>query len=86
MTPFRQAFSAATILIAASSGLQAQNVPRPSLPPTAGKFIEIILTDGRAPVWIAALEVVRVAEIANQTVLDTTAWVQQRTDERVEPI
>jgi hypothetical protein len=77
---------AVAALVALSTGAEAQSPPG-SLPGApAGRFIEIILTDGRAPVWIAASEVVRVAEVGNQTVLDTTAWVQQRTDEQVEPV
>jgi len=49
-------------------------------------FIEIIPAEGRAPVLVAVPQVVRVARVEGQTVIDTAAWVQQRTVEPVESV
>ncbi|MDI3308895.1 MAG: hypothetical protein QJR07_17570 [Acetobacteraceae bacterium] len=61
----------------------AQEAAGPSAPST---FIEVIPTEGRAPVELAAAQVVRVARVENYTVIDTTAWVQQRTIEPVDSV
>ena len=52
----------------------------------ANVFIEVVPTGGHAPVRIAAAQVVRVARTEGYTVIDTTAWVQQRTTEAVEAV
>ena len=52
----------------------------------ANAFIEVVPAGGRAPVRIAAAQVVRVGRAEGYTVLDTTAWVQQRTTESVEAV
>jgi hypothetical protein len=50
-------------------------------------FIEVIPTEGRAAVWIAASEVVRVGRgEGGATVIDTSAWVQQRSAESAEAV
>jgi uncharacterized protein YlzI (FlbEa/FlbD family) len=49
-------------------------------------FIQIVTTEGREPVWLALAQVVRIGRVENHTVLDTTAWVQQRTVEPVESV
>jgi hypothetical protein len=49
-------------------------------------FIEVVPTGGHAPVRIAAAQVVRVARAEGYTVIDTTAWVQQRSTESVEAV
>jgi hypothetical protein len=54
--------------------------------PAAGAFIEVVPAEGRAPVRVAASQVVRVARAEGYTVLDTTAYVQQRTIEPVEAV
>jgi len=64
----------------------AQTTSKLPVNSAAGTFIEVVLIEGRTPVWISAAEVVRVARVENQTVLDTTAWVQQRTNEPVEAV
>jgi hypothetical protein len=46
-------------------------------------FVEVVPTEGRAAVLLAAAQVVRIGRAEGQTVIDTAAWVQQRT---VEPI
>ena len=43
-------------------------------------------TEGRAPVFLAPSQVVRIARVEGRTVLDTAAWVQQRTTEPAESI
>jgi uncharacterized protein YcgI (DUF1989 family) len=59
-------------------------------PPLAAQasdpFVDIVPTEGRAAVRLAAAQVVRVARVEGQTVIDTTAWVQQRTVEPVEAV
>jgi len=49
-------------------------------------FIEISPGAGAEPVWIAAEQVVRIGQAEGFTVLDTTAWVQQRTVEPIESV
>jgi hypothetical protein len=66
------------LLLLLSAGAAAQPVPAP--------FIEVVPTEGRAPVRLAATQVVRVARVEGQTVIDTTAWVQQRTVEPVDTV
>jgi hypothetical protein len=51
-----------------------------------GRFINLITTEGRAPVHLAAPQVLRVGRVENLTTIDTAAWVQQRTTEPAEAI
>ena len=63
----------------------AQQPPADPIPgPVA--FIEVVPTEGRAPVRIAAHQVVRVARAEGATVIDTAAWVQQRSVEPAEAV
>jgi hypothetical protein len=55
-------------------------------PPPPGRFIAVLPAEGRAPVRIAAAQVVRVARVEDHTVIDTTAWVQQRSVEPAEAV
>ena len=48
-------------------------------------FIRIVPTEGRE-VWLSPAQVVRVARVDGVTVIDTAAWVQQRTIEAVEAV
>jgi hypothetical protein len=50
------------------------------------QFIEIVPTEGRAPVHLSTAQVVRLGRVENFTTIDTAAWVQQRTTEPVEAI
>lgn len=67
-----------------AAGAVAQEAPRP--PAAPGVFLEVIPTEGGVPVRLAASHVVRIARVENYTVIDTTAWVQQRTVEPVESV
>ncbi|MBL6456763.1 hypothetical protein JMJ55_15610 [Belnapia sp. T6] len=53
-------------------------------PPAA--FIDLIPTEGRAAVRLNAMQVVRVARLDGATVLDTTAYVQQRSSESLDAV
>ena len=77
---------ATSMAIAFPTAAAAQGVPGPHADITSGSFVEVIPTEGRAPVWIAAAQVVRVARVEGYTVVDTSAWVQQRTVEPVEVV
>lgn len=50
------------------------------------RLIEIQPTEGRASVWLAPAQVVRIGRAEGQTVIDTAAWVQQRTTEPVDAL
>ena len=52
----------------------------------AGAFVQVIPTEGRAPVRLAVAQVVRIARTEGYTVIDTAAYVQQRTVEPVEAV
>ena len=56
---------------------------RAQIPPG---FVEIVPTEGRAPVLLAAAQVVRIGRAEGQTVIDTAAWVQQRSVEPVDSV
>jgi hypothetical protein len=60
------------------------------LPPFAARatetFIEISPGPGSPPVHIAANQVVRIGHAEGHTVVDTTAWVQQRTVEPADSV
>ncbi|MBX6746612.1 MAG: hypothetical protein IRY87_31655 [Acetobacteraceae bacterium] len=79
----RRLFLAGAGLAGFAVAAAAQEAAGPSAPST---FIEVIPTEGRAPVELAAAQVVRVARVENYTVIDTTAWVQQRTIEPVDSV
>jgi hypothetical protein len=49
-------------------------------------FMAILPSEGHAPVHIAPAQVVRVARVEGHTVIDTSAWVQQRTVEPVDSV
>jgi hypothetical protein len=49
-------------------------------------FLEIVPTEGRATVRLAVAQVVRVGRVEGATVIDTAAWVQQRTVEPVDSV
>jgi hypothetical protein len=49
-------------------------------------FVEIVPTEGRAPVLLAAAQVVRIGRAEGQTVIDTAAWVQQRSVEPADSV
>ena len=49
-------------------------------------FIEVIPSEGQPPVELAAAQVVRVGRVEGYTVIDTAAWVQQRSIEPIEAI
>ncbi|MGG5822588.1 hypothetical protein [Falsiroseomonas sp. HW251] len=53
--------------------------------PPAG-FIGIVPTEGGGTVALAAAQVVRVGRAEGHTVIDTAAWVQQRTVESVDSV
>ena len=76
---------AAAVAVAVSAAGEAQNAPAPPERGASG-FIGIVPTEGRSTVWIAAGQVVRVARVENHTIIDTSAWVQQRTIEPVEVV
>jgi hypothetical protein len=54
--------------------------------PAHPTFIEIVPTEGRATVHLAASQVVRIGRAEGYTVIDTTAWVQQRTVESIDAV
>lgn len=80
--------AAGAAALASAAAAQPQNGPAP--PPAGagppGAFIQVIPAEGRAPVRVAASQVVRVARADGYTVLDTAAFVQQRTVEPVEAV
>jgi uncharacterized protein YcgI (DUF1989 family) len=49
-------------------------------------FLDLLPAAGGQPVRIAAAQVVRVARVEGDTVVDTTAWVQQRTIESLDAV
>lgn len=49
-------------------------------------FIEVIPTEGRIPVYLAVAQVVRLGRVEGRTVIDTAAYVQQRSSEPLEAI
>ena len=65
-------------LLAGAPAAAQQETPAPR-----GVFVEVVPTEGRTPVLLAVSQVVRIGRAEGQTVIDTAAWVQQRT---VEPV
>jgi hypothetical protein len=49
-------------------------------------FIAVTPSEGGPPVHVAVSQVVRVARAEGRTIIDTTAWVQQRTIEPVDSV
>ncbi len=49
-------------------------------------FVELLPAEGRAPVRLNAMQVVRVARLDGATILDTTAFVQQRSSEALDAV
>jgi hypothetical protein len=90
MRTIRHALFAALAAAALPMATAAQDAPASppagAAAPAAGAFIEVVPAEGRAPVRVAASQVVRVARAEGYTVLDTTAYVQQRTIEPVEAV
>lgn len=84
----RSAFGAALAFLSAAMPAAAQQ--RDGTPaiaaPAPQVFIQVIPTEGRAPVRLSVSQVVRVARTEGYTVIDTTAYVQQRTVESVEAV
>jgi hypothetical protein len=72
------------IVVYGAAAAQGQTAPASHALPE--RFIEVIPTEGRASVHLAALQVVRVGRVENFTTIDTAAWVQQRTVEPVEAV
>jgi hypothetical protein len=58
----------------------------PALAQSPPGFVEIVPTEGRAAVLLAVAQVVRIGRAEGQTVIDTAAWVQQRTVEPVDAL
>jgi len=58
----------------------------PALADPPPGFVEIVPTEGGGRVALAVSQVVRVGRAEGHTVIDTTAWVQQRTVESVDSI
>ncbi|MBV1800433.1 hypothetical protein [Siccirubricoccus sp. G192] len=86
MRTTRRVLFAVSIAVVLSAAAAAQNAPGLPVGTAASVFIEVIPTEGRAPVRLAAAQVVRVARVENHTIIDTTAWVQQRTIKPVEAV
>jgi hypothetical protein len=78
----RLGLAAAAVLLSPLAPAAAQE-GRPA--PIRG-FVEVIPSEGRAPVELAAAQVVRVGRVEGYTVIDTAAWVQQRSIEPIEAI
>lgn len=60
--------------------------PAPDVATPHGPFLEIVPTGGRGPVRLAASQVVRIGRAEGYTVVDTAAYVQQRTVEAAESV
>jgi hypothetical protein len=85
MSPLRRLALAAGALLAFGAAAVAQDMP-PPVSAAAGAFIDIVPTEGRMPVRLAAAHAVRIGRVEGHTVIDTTAWVQQRTVEPVDSV
>jgi hypothetical protein len=73
-------------LVAMGDVAEAQRQADPGSAALPTQFIEIVPTEGRAPVHLSSAQVVRLGRVENFTTIDTAAWVQQRTTEPVEAI
>lgn len=58
----------------------------PALAQPGPGFVEVVPTEGRGAIHLAVAQVVRIARAEGATVIDTAAWVQQRTVEPVESV
>jgi len=58
----------------------------PALAQQPPGFIDVVPTEGRGAVRLAVPQVVRIARAEGATVIDTAAWVQQRTVEPVDSV
>jgi ABC-type nitrate/sulfonate/bicarbonate transport system substrate-binding protein len=76
MRTIRRILLAVFTAAALSTAAAAQNAPEPPLGTAAGVFIDVIPSEGHAPVRLAVAQVVRVARVEHHTIIDTTAWVQ----------
>jgi hypothetical protein len=83
MIAARRLVLGAGALLALGAAAAAQDL---SAVATASAFIDIVPTEGRLPVRLSATHVVRIGRVESHTVIDTTAWVQQRTVEPVETL
>jgi hypothetical protein len=52
----------------------------------SGAFIALAPPAGQGPVRLAVAQVVRIGRLQGETVIDTAAWVQQRTTEPMESL
>ena len=52
----------------------------------SGAFIDLAPPAGQGPVRLAVAQVVRIGRLEGETVIDTTAYVQQRTPEPMESL
>lgn len=75
---------ALAILLALPARVLAQ--PAPEVPTPHGIFLELVPSGGRGAVRLAASQVVRIGRAEGYTVVDTAAYVQQRTVEAAESV
>ncbi len=75
--PRRLAVAAALLVLGAGARAETRSPDR---------FLEIPSQEGRATVLLAASQVVRIGRVEGHTVIDTAAWVQQRSLEPVESL
>lgn len=68
------------LLLCIAPGLAAAQ-PAPDLATPSGTFLDIVPTAGQGAVRLAAHQVVRIGRAEGYTVIDTAAYVQQRTIE-----
>ena len=73
-------------LLALLTGLAASAADAAGAAEPAAVFLDILPGGGRAAVRLNARQVVRVARLEGTTILDTTAFVQQRSSEPLEAV
>ncbi|WP_237213950.1 hypothetical protein [Falsiroseomonas oryziterrae] len=73
-------------LLLALPALLATPALAPALAQQPPRFVEIVPTEGRGAVHLAVTQVVRIGRAEGATVIDTAAWVQQRTVEPVDSV
>lgn len=71
---------------AAAAALAGSDAPAQEAQAAAGVFIQVVPAEGRARVHVAVSQVARVGRADGHTVIDTSAYVQQRTVESVEAV
>lgn len=64
----------------------ASAAPDQTLVTPAGTFIDLAPPAGQGPVRLAVAQVVRIGRLQGETVIDTAAWVQQRTPEPLDSL